>query len=74
MVLERLRLVKLAKSQFIDEKSQKSPLQPAPLDLFWSPLGPNYTLKNSENKAPTPIFDVESIFDGFRTIGTRKMG
>ena len=39
-------------------------------------LDPQYTcmLKSKENKAPTPIFHVESIFDGFRTIGTRKMG
>ena len=35
-------------------------------------LDPLYTLKNAENEAPTPIFPVESIFDGFRTIGTRK--
>ena len=37
-------------------------------------LDPKYMLKSQENKAPTPIFHVESIFDGFRTIGTRKMG
>ena len=46
-------------------------LQPPALDLFWSPPRPNYTYKNSENNAPTPIFHVESIFDGFRRIGTR---
>ena len=71
MVSKRLGLVKWAKNYFFDEKSQKSPLQPPPLDLFCSPLGPHYTPKYQENKAPIPIFDVESIFDGFTTIGKR---
>ena len=78
MVLERWGLVKLPKNQFIDEKSQESA---STIITTWfdsnvrtRPLGPHYTLKTSENKARTPIFDVESIFDGFKTIGTRKMG
>ena len=37
-------------------------------------LDPQYTLKNSKNKAPTPIFPVDSISDGFRMIVTRKIG
>ena len=44
--------------------------------LIWfeRSLGPEYTLKIKKIKFPTPIFDVESIFDGFRTIETRKNG
>ena len=44
------------------------------LICFDRPLGPTLHLKHQENKVLTPIFDVESIFDGFRTIGTRKNG
>jgi len=62
---------KLGYKSLFNEKFQKSSLQPPPLDLN-APLDPQYTLKNSENKAPTPIFHVESIFRGFRGIGTSK--
>ena len=44
--------------------------------LFWlrRPLDPKYMLKIKKIKFPTLIFDVESIFEGFRTIGTCKNG
>ena len=44
------------------------------LTLFERSLDYKYMLKNYKNNAPTPIFDVESIFDSFRTIGSRKIG
>ena len=37
-------------------------------------LSPHYTLKIKKIKFPTLVFDVESIFDGFRMIRTRKNG
>ena len=74
MVSERFGLVKLAKNHFFDENLKNRLYNHNQLIWFLRPLDPQYTLKTSENKAPTPIFNVESIFNGFRTIGTRKIG
>ena len=63
----------MAKNHFFDEKCKNSLYNHHHLIWFERPLDPQYMLKNSENKAPTLISDVESIF-GFRTIGSRKIG
>jgi len=41
---------------------------------FWRALDLKYTLKIKIIKFPTLIFGVESIFEGFKTIGTYKDG
>ena len=65
---------KMAKNHFFDEKSQKSSLQPPPFAMIRRHLGPAIHLKILKIKVSTLIFHIESIFDDFRTIGTRKTG
>ena len=48
MVSERLVYVKMGKNHFFDEKSQKWSLEPPPLGLSLTTLGPHYTLKNKK--------------------------
>ena len=74
MVSERFGHVKWLKINFLTKNLKNHLYNHHHLIWFERPLDPQYTLKNSENKPPTPIIHVESIFDGFRTIGTRKIG
>jgi len=73
-IFDGFRTIRIRKNHFLTKNHKKWSLQLLPLGLSWSPLDPHYTLKTRKTKFPTLIFHVESIFDGFRTIGTRKNG